>query len=75
MSFRSINESIPSLELEKSTSLLLKDLIMGKNYPSINEAINSVKTIIACYYSSRENGISINLKNLNKNHNEIFKWA
>ena len=70
-----IEETIRSLELYDSTSLLLDDLLNSKNYPDIFAAINTVKTIIACYQSSRNEGLSVSIEKLDEFEDEIFKWA
>jgi predicted dehydrogenase len=70
-----IEEKISSLELEESTLKLLEDLLLDKNYPNIDDGINTVKTIIGCYKSSRLNGSIFELKDLNPFDEEIFKWA
>ena len=70
-----IRENIDSVETVRSTSMLLKDLLNGGDYPTASQAINAIKTIIACYYSSRKNGSQIELNELDKNNQEIFKWA
>ena len=70
-----IRENIDAVETTNSTSLLLNDLLKGGDYPTANQAINAIKTIVACYHSSRKNGSEVKLKDLDKKNQEIFKWA
>ena len=70
-----IRENINALETSYSTFLSLNDLLKDGDYPTANQAINAIKTIVACYYSSRKNGSEIKLKDLDKKNQEIFKWA
>ena len=68
-------EKIPAIELLESTKAVQQALIEGVNYPSLEDAITAVKTLVAAYHSEREGNIAIPLSSIDDKDSEVFPWA
>jgi predicted dehydrogenase len=67
-------KEIKAVDIITSTQLVLKDLINGAGYPTLEDATMAIKTLIAAYISDESKHAEIEIDNMNCN-NRNFPWA
>lgn len=66
---------IKGVDVITSTQAVLKALIAGKTYPTLENAVLAVQTLIAGYISNESGNIAIEITNSNLPINRVFPWA
>lgn len=66
---------IPSVDIITSTQDVIRSLIEKKNYPSLEDGMNAVATLVAAHASNeaKSNLISFDIQSLEQNR--VFPWA
>jgi predicted dehydrogenase len=66
---------IAPVELVDSTRAVLQALLAGEGYPTLADATQAVKTLVAAYHSHRQGGVPVRLADIADDDPEVFSWA
>ncbi len=70
-----VDEKINAVDIIESTKAVITALISGSGYPSIEDSMYAVRTLVAAYVSNENNHIEIDIESNDLPKERVFPWA